>query len=83
MGIAALILGISSLILSWIPFFNWVMFGCGIAGIILGALGKGKNQPCALPGMIISIVAVAVCLIFCIVYCGACVEEANTVVYYY
>lgn len=72
MGIASLIMGIVSLVLSIFGGFGylyWPTVLLGVAGIILGAIGKKKGGP-ATAGMVISIIAVAISLIY-LVACSA------------
>lgn len=63
MAIAALILGISSLVFCWVPFLG---IGLAIAATITGA--KGKNDPTkrgmAMAGMIMGIIAIVLSAIF-------------------
>ena len=73
MAIAALILGISSLVCCWIPFLG---IGLSIAATILGA--KGKNNPekrgMAMAGMIMGIIAIVLSCIF--TTCTMCTQCA-------
>ena len=77
MAIAALILGISSLVCCWIPFLG---IGLSIAATILGA--KGKNDPeksgMAKAGMIMGIIAIVLSCIFttCIMCTGCAIGSA-------
>ena len=75
MGIAALVLGIVSLV--------WACFGgtylsaiVGIIGIILGAIGKKNGAKCAVGGLVLSIIGTVLSLIFFIA-CAACVSAAG------
>ena len=71
MGIASLIIGIVALVLSFFGIITfWPALILGIGGIVLGALGK-KKSGAGTAGMIISIIAVAICLIWFIA-CGGC-----------
>lgn len=66
MGVASLVMGIVALVLSvfgGFGFLYWPTVILGIAGIILGAVGKKNGGP-ATAGMVISIVAVAVSVIY-------------------
>ena len=80
MAIAALILGIASLVLAFIPGINIVGVIIGVVGIILGAIAikklKGAKQPngMAKAGLIMSIAGVALGLILwisCMICAGA------------
>ena len=78
MGIAALILGIISLIICWIPVWNWAGLVMAIAGIVLGALGKKSAKPGpATAGLVLSILGVVFSVIF-VLACGdlACLGAA-------
>lgn len=75
MGIAALVLGIVSLV--------WACFGgtylsaiVGIIGIILGAIGKKNGAKCAVAGLVLSIIGTVLSLILFIA-CVACVSAAG------
>jgi len=65
MGIASMVLGIISLIFSFIPGMNLIAIIMSIIGIALGALGK-KNESqkgMATAGLVCSIIALALSLI--------------------
>ena len=68
MGIAALILGIVTLVFCWLPY---IALFTGVAGIVLGAIGSKKNDGKAKTGMVLSIVGLAICLVTWIA-CIAC-----------
>ena len=74
MGVAALILGICSVVFSIFP----ILFGyvgaaiLGILGIILAAVGKKKGAKCATGGLVLSIIGTALAAIFWLA-CAACV----------
>ncbi len=77
MGVAALVLGIVSIILgaafSWTVWVGIVGIVCGAAGIVLGAIGR-KTHPSdslALAGLVLSIVGLAISAI-CVISCAAC-----------
>ena len=73
MAVAALILGIFSLILSFFPVLYVFTFILGAGGIVLGAIGR-KNigkRGMATTGMILSIIAVAMGFLFLIACAGA------------
>ncbi len=76
MGIASLIIGIFALIFACIPAINWLGTLLGIIGIILGALGKKKNQSCSTAGLVLSIIATALGLVLYLA-CVACVSSAS------
>lgn len=73
MAVASLVLGIVALVLSFIG-FGWVSVIIGIVGIILGALGRKDEtkKGLATAGLVMSIIAVALGLIFWLA-CAACV----------
>lgn len=58
-----MVLGIVSAILCWIPAVNLISFITGTIGIILGGIGKAKGRPCALAGLILSIIAIAIAVV--------------------
>lgn len=69
MGIASLILGIVSIALGWLGSWLWILIGA--AGIVLGAIGKKKNQKCAKGGLVCSIIGTSLSVVFYIA-CIAC-----------
>ena len=81
MAVASLVLGIIALVIAvFIP--AWGLFGAilGIVGIVLGALGRKKTpekKGMATAGLVMSIIAVALGLIFWIA-CVACISAAST-----
>ena len=72
MGIAALVLGIISVVLGFFGVYGWLGAILGIVGIVLGALGKKNNAKCAAAGLVLSIIGTALSLILFIA-CVACV----------
>lgn len=75
MAVASLVLGIVALVISvFFAGLNWLGIIIGIIGIILGALGKKDEEKkgLATAGLVMSIIAVALGLIFWIA-CAACV----------
>ena len=75
MAIASLVLGIISIVLALFGAgFQWVGILLGIAGIVLGVLGKKEPEQAGLAkaGMICSIVGTALSLLIYIA-CVACV----------
>ena len=71
MGIAALVLGIVSVV--WSCFGGtWLSAVVGIVGIVLGAVGRKKEAKCATAGFVLSIIGTALGLLFYIA-CVACV----------
>lgn len=73
MGIAALVLGIVSLLICWIPCINWFALIPAIVGIILGIIDivkkskAGEKKAISIVGLILSIVAVVVTVVWTIV----------------
>jgi len=74
MAVASLILGIFSIVLSWIPVAGWIIcLVMGILAIVLGALGRTRQpekKGMATAGMILGIIGVVFSVIF-VVACGA------------
>ena len=52
MGIASLILGIVSIVWSCLG-GTWISALIGVAGIVLGAIGKKKNSSCSVAGLVL------------------------------
>ena len=81
MGVAALILGIASVIIAAVfPVVGW--FGCivGIIGIVLAALAKKQGQKgVATAGLVLSIIGTALALIMYLA-CAACVAGIESLV---
>ncbi len=73
MGVAALVLGIISVLIAAIfPAVGWIGVIIGILGIILGALAKKKGQNgVATAGLVLSIIGTALALILYLA-CAAC-----------
>lgn len=82
MVVAALILGIASLVLAWWGYASIAGIACGVAGIILAILGK-KKQPekagMATAALVLSIIGTALSVIFFIscVACVACIKKGG------
>jgi len=58
MGIAALILGILGVVLSWIPGIGWLGVVLAVVGAILGALAlKGEKKGLGIAGLVLSVIA--------------------------
>ncbi len=78
MGVAALVLGIVSIVFGMIPFIGWIGVICGIIAIVLGVMGKkdeaekGKAQA----GFIMGIIGVSLSLILWI-SCAICVSKVS------
>lgn len=72
MAVAALVLGIVSIVFSFIGLF-WLGVILGIVGIVLGVVAR-KNAPSgmATAGLVVSIIGTVLCAII-FVACGACV----------
>ncbi len=78
MGVAALVLGIISVVFSLIlGGAGWVGPIIGIIGIVLGAVAKKKGQGgIATAGLVLSIIGTAISLIITIA-CMACLNTVN------
>lgn len=74
MAVAALVLGILSIVFAFVPYMSLLGGACGIVGIILAVLGKKDPQRAgmATAGLICSIIGTILCLIF-YVACVGCV----------
>mgnify|MGYP004510625471 CR=1 FL=1 len=73
MAVAALVLGIVSVVFAFIPGFYWIGLITGVIGIILGALAKKQaSNGMATAGLVCSIIGVVFCAITFIA-CAACV----------
>ncbi|AJT41395.1 hypothetical protein [Psychromicrobium lacuslunae] len=66
-GIAALVVGIVALVISFIPFLGWGAFVLGPIAIILGILGvvlkKGSKKGTSITGIILGAIAVVIAII--------------------
>lgn len=89
MGIAALILGILSVILGFIPFCNWFALLPAFIGLILGIVEivtkKKKNEKVGMgiAGTVLSAVALVIIFVVNILTAAVIVSEANNIVYDY
>ena len=80
MGVAALVLGIISVLFAVImPYHGWLAVILGVIGIILGALGKKKNAKCATAGLVLAIIGTALAALFWLA-CALCVSAAGSLV---
>lgn len=88
LAIVGLILGIVSLVLTWIPYVNIAALACAIVGLILSLKGKnklveaGQAKGLAVAGLIVSIVGLVISVItfftctVC-VSCAACAASSD------
>lgn len=79
MEVAALVLGIVALVLGCAGPFGWIGTICAIVGLVLGILGvkkAGEKKGLAKAGMIMSIVALAISIIFTVA-CTICMNKAG------
>ncbi len=76
-AIAGLIVGIISIALCWIPFFDFVP---AIVGIILSIVARRRpnQQGLALTGLILSIVGLVISVIYLVILIAAIVSAANS-----
>ena len=65
MGIAALVVGIVSLLVAWLPFLGLISVLGGVVGIVLGAIGlkrvrrrEATNKGTSIAGIVVSVVAI-------------------------
>ena len=79
MAVASLVLGIVSIVFSFIPAVD--LFGgiLGIVGIVLGALGRKSpdKKGMATAGLVCSIIGTVLCLIFYIACVGCAAGTAS------
>ena len=67
MAVASLVLGIISILFSFIPALNFVGLASGIVGLILGIIAKKQNPSgMATAGLVLSIIGVSITLLFVI-----------------
>jgi hypothetical protein len=69
MAIASMILGISAVVLGWVPFVFVIAAGAAIAGLVLGILGmqnarrnEGYGRGFAVTGLVLAPIALVVCV---------------------
>lgn len=81
MGVAALVLGIVSVVIATIfPAIGWIGVITGILGIILGAIAKKKGQKgVATAGLVLAIIGTSLALILYLA-CAACVAGISDAV---
>lgn len=73
MGIAALVLGIISVVIAAVfSWAGWIGVILGIIGIILGALGKKSGAKCATGGLVLSIIGTSMAVLLWLA-CAACI----------
>ncbi|MDQ8029501.1 MAG: hypothetical protein REJ23_12310 [Brevundimonas sp.] len=68
LAIAALVLGIVSVLLGWIPIVGLVSWILAPLGLVLGliALGKPYGRPLAIGGIVASAIGLLICLLWLI-----------------
>ena len=78
MGVAALILGIISVVIGcFFSYIGWIGMLLGIVGIVLAAVAKKKGQKgVATAGLVLSIIGTCLSLILFLA-CAACVAAAS------
>lgn len=80
-SVAALITGIASVVLSWIPWVSFAALGSGIAAIILGAKARKKSPAgktgMATAGLVLGIIGVCLSAISSICYICACATVSS------
>ena len=88
MGVAALVMGIVSCCLFWIPYVNTVCLLMCIAGIILSAISMkkaraaGVSSGIAVAGLVVSIVGLVLSFLFFFIY-GAAIGMLYPTRYWY
>lgn len=91
MSIAALVLGILSIILFWVPYANYVILVLSILGVVFGAKGMkdnatGSGHGLAIAGLVLSIIGLCFCVVgvICsICSCAALCSAANSLPGFY
>lgn len=69
MGVAALVLGIISIVMSFIPFCNYFLIIPALVGIILGICDiigkrkKGEKRGIGIAGLILSIISIVIIVV--------------------
>lgn len=80
LGVTALILGIISLVLAFVPFADFGTWGIGLIGLVLGIVGlalKGRRKRIAAAGTIVSAVAIVLSIVMAIVYTSVIIDTAS------
>lgn len=87
MGVASLVLGIISLLTSWIPFVCFFAFILAVIGLILGIVDSVKKSKAndrkkgiSIAGLVISAIAIPIIIIMSFVSIGiliAIIEDSN------
>ena len=79
-SIAALVLGIASVVLAFIPIVTWFSLPAGIVGVVLaamamkGAKAAGMSSGMAIAGLVLSIIGLVIWpIVLLTVGCAACV----------
>lgn len=78
-ALAGLILGISSLVVEWIPYLSILTLPAAIVGIVLSAKGlkSTTKRGMALAGLVCSIVALALYVIALMCVCAAATTASS------
>ena len=83
MGIAALVLGILSVVICWIPCVNYFAFIPAVIGLILGIVDtvqkskKGEKKGISIAGIVLTAVAIVVIALWTLVFNKAAKDAAN------
>lgn len=79
MGVAALVLGIISVVIAAIfPYVGWIGIILGVIGIVLGALAKKQGQKgVATAGLVLAIIGTSLAVVLYLA-CVACVAGAES-----
>ena len=81
MAVASMILGICSLVFCWSPFVALI---CSIIGLILGIVGKKKQQGgMALAGIITSAIGLAISVVIIVIAVIAVIGAFGALDYYW
>ena len=80
MAVAALVLGIFSIILSFFSFIGWLGIILGILSVVLGAIARKNGQgSLATAGLVVGIIGLSMSTIFYLA-CVACVSGAESAI---
>lgn len=80
LAIAALVLGIIGLLLSWIPIINYLALVLGVVGLVLGVVGIFKSRRVmSIVGAVLSFLAIVVSIVVFAAFADAVDEAVNEV----
>ena len=79
-AVTSLVLGIISIVFTFIPCFGFVAIVTGIIGLIMGIIGRKSTtrHGMAVTGMVLSIISLGLAILFIVLYIGLNIISLST-----